>query len=75
MTLLTLKMVYSHNKDEREEARKHIGDYVLSGCDYFDLLGSPGMLINVTEDSFQVQDCGQTKITDCGCIAFLDMVV
>ena len=45
MTELKLKMLYAKNKDEIEEARKHIDEYVLSGCDYFDLLDSTGKLV------------------------------
>lgn len=73
MTELKLKMIYSHNKNDNEEAKKHIGEYVLFGCDYFDLIGTSGKLIDVTEDSFNVESSGKIFISSC--IAFIDMVV
>lgn len=73
MTELKLKMLYAKNKDEIEEARKHIGEYVLSGCDYFDLLGSTGKLVEVGEDDFKVNINGTYYLSPC--IAFIDMVV
>lgn len=73
MTELKLKMLYAKNKDELEEARKHIGEYVLSGCDYFDLLGSTGELVEVGEDDFKVYMNGYDYFSPC--IAFIDMVV
>ena len=73
MTELKLKMLYAKNKDEIEEAREHIGEYVLSGCDYFDLLGSSGMLVDVEEDFFKINKNGKYYISPC--IAFIDMVI
>ena len=73
MTELKLKMLYSHNKDDVEEARKHVGEYILSGCDYFDLLGSTGKLVEVGEDYFKVAI--NEKYYFSSCIAFIDMVV
>ena len=73
MTELKLKMLYAKNKDEIEEARKHIGEYVLSGCDYFDLLGSTGKLVEVGEDDFKVNINGHYYFSPC--IAFIDMVI
>lgn len=73
MTELKLKMLYAKNEDEIEEARKHIGEYVFSGCDYFDLIGTSGKLIAVTENSFEIESSGKTLISPC--IAFIDMAV
>jgi hypothetical protein len=73
MIELKLKMLYAKNKDDIEEGRKHIHQYVLSGCDYFDLLGSTGELVEVKEDCFKVNINGKNYFSSC--IAFIDMVV